>query len=47
MFFGLIGTPMRNMALLNSLLALADPVPFTLANLMTNMLVMMSRFIRE
>src|SRR6056300_612831 len=34
-FLGLTGKPMRNSALANRLLALAEPVPLTLANLIT------------
>ena len=34
-FFGVTGTPILKMALQKSKLALADPVPFTLANLTT------------
>ena len=37
-FLGLTGKPMRNKALANKLLALAEPVPLTLANLMTKSL---------
>ena len=38
MFFGLTDSPMRKIALANRLLALADPVPLTLANLITRSL---------
>ena len=38
MLRGLTGTPMRRIALANSSLALAEPEPFTLANLMTKSL---------
>jgi hypothetical protein len=34
-FLGLTGKPIRNNALANRLLALAEPVPLTLANLIT------------
>jgi hypothetical protein len=35
MFFGVTGTPIRKIAFVKSALALADPVPLTLANLTT------------
>ena len=38
-FFGLTGIPIRNTALANKLFALAEPVPLTLANLITNSLI--------
>jgi hypothetical protein len=38
MLRGLTGTPMRRIALANSSLALAEPEPLTLANLMTKSL---------
>ena len=44
MFLGLTGRPIRNSALANRLLALAEPVPLTLANLMTKSLTDSSRF---
>ena len=39
MLRGLTGTPMRKIALANNSLALAEPEPLTLANLMTKSLV--------
>ena len=39
MFLGLTGMPMRKIALANMPLALAEPVPFTLANFMTKSLM--------
>ena len=39
MFLGLTGMPMRKIALANMPLALAEPVPLTLANLMTKSLM--------
>ena len=36
---GLTGMPMRNIAFANILLALAEPEPFTFANLITKSLV--------
>ena len=38
MFLGDTGMPIRNRALANKLLALAEPVPLTLANLITKSL---------
>src|SRR5262245_30203098 len=38
MFFGLTGMPMRNTVLANIVFALADPEPFTVANLQTKSL---------
>src|SRR5258708_23201141 len=38
MFFGLTGTPMRNTVFANMVFALADPEPFTVANLQTKSL---------
>src|SRR5688572_6822294 len=45
MLRGLTGTPMRRIALANSSLALAEPDPFTLANLMTKSLTASMLFI--
>jgi len=45
MLRGLTGTPMRKMALANSSFALAEPEPFTLANLMTKSLMASIGFI--
>ena len=39
MFLGLTGIPIRKIALANMLLALAEPVPLTLANFMTKSLM--------
>ena len=44
MFRGATGTPMRRMALANMALALAEPEPFTLANLTTKSLIRSSDF---
>lgn len=38
-FFGVTGTPIRKTALVNSALADAEPVPLTLANLITKSLI--------
>ncbi len=40
-FFGATGTPIRKIALAKSALALAEPEPFTLANLITKSFTVM------